>query len=251
MYPLAFELPFYQRCKLFFRTVSIFCTLVLRDQDFIAITVFPFIGVIKFEYPVVISIVHGCHQDCSTLFYYCQTILCCVFISNRICTVCLITFLDQIAIFIIAVGCSRIAPDLCIGAFDELVGIVVLIVIFCFADTILDLLVRGPVSNLVISIIMDCLFTALCFFCTACQFPVVIVFIGTCRLDLFFLMLTVCFVCLFLCIAPVVPVFPAWRLSCSSFQFRSCFSNYISLIIVLVLIPLDNYKTTKPVSPCG
>ena len=90
---------------------------------------------------------------------------------------------------------------------------------------------------------MDCLFTALCFFCTACQFPVVIVFIGTCRLDLFFLMLTVCFVCLFLCIAPVVPVFPAWRLSCSSFQFRSCFSNYISLIIVLVLISADYFAT--------
>ena len=67
---------------------------------------------------------------------------------------------------------SRIAPDLCIRAFDELVGIVVLIVIFCFADTIFDLLVRGPVSDLVIRIIMDCLFTALCFFCTACQFPV-------------------------------------------------------------------------------
>ena len=100
-----------------------------------------------------------------------QTILCCVFISNRICTVCLITFLDQIAIFIIAVGCSRIAPDLCIGAFDELVGIVVLIVIFCFADTILDLLVRGPVSNLVISIIMDCLFTALCFFLYSVSVP--------------------------------------------------------------------------------
>ena len=90
---------------------------------------------------------------------------------------------------------------------------------------------------------MDCLFTALCFFCTACQFPVVIVFIGTCRLDLFFLMLTVCFVCLFLCIAPVVPVFPAWRLSCSSFQFRSCFSNYISLIIVLVRISTDYFAT--------
>ena len=88
---------------------------------------------------------------------------------------------------------------------------------------------------------MDCLFTALCFFCTARQFPVVIVFIGTSRLDLFFLMLTVCFVCLFLCIAPVIPVFPAWRLSCSSFQFRSCFSNYISLIIVLVLISTDYF----------
>ena len=86
---------------------------------------------------------------------------------------------------------------------------------------------------------MDCLFTALCFFCTACQFPVVIVFIGTCRLDLFFLMLTVCFVCLFLCVAPVVPVFPAWCLSCSGFQFGRCLADYISLIIVLVLISAD------------
>ena len=86
---------------------------------------------------------------------------------------------------------------------------------------------------------MDCLFTALCFFCTARQFPVVIVFIGTSRLDLFFLMLTVCFVCLFLCVAPVVPVFPAWCLSCSGFQFGRCLADYISLIIVLVLISTD------------
>ena len=210
---------------MFFRTVSIFCTLVLRNQDFIAIAVFPFISVIQFEYPVVISIVHGCHQDCSTLFYHCQTIFCCIFISNRICTVFLIAFLNQIAIFIVAVGRSRIVPYLCIGPLDELVGIVILVVIFCFADTIFDLLVRGPVSNLVISIIMNCLFTAFCFFCTACQFPVVIVFIGTCRLNLFFLMLTVCFITLFLCIAPVVPVFPAWRLSCSSFQFGRCLAD--------------------------
>ena len=90
---------------------------------------------------------------------------------------------------------------------------------------------------------MDCLFTALCFFCTACQFPVVIILISTCCLDLFFLMLTVCFVCLFLCIAPVVPVFPAWHLSCSCFQFCSCFSHYISLIIVLVLISTDYFST--------
>jgi len=88
---------------------------------------------------------------------------------------------------------------------------------------------------------MNRLFTAFYFFRTACQFPVVIILISTCCLDLFFLMLTVCFVCLFLCIAPVVPVFPAWRLSCSGFQFRSCFSNYISLIIVLVLISTDYF----------
>ena len=90
---------------------------------------------------------------------------------------------------------------------------------------------------------MNRLFTALCFFRIACQFPVVIILISTCCLDLFFLTLTVCFVCLFLCIAPVVPVFPAWRLSCSGFQFRSCFSNYISLIIVLVLISTDYFAT--------
>ena len=243
VYPLAFEPPFYQRCKLFFRTVSIFCTLVLRDQDFIAIAVFPFIGVIKFEYPVVISIVHGCHQDNSTLFYHCQTIFCCIFISDRICTVCLIAFLNQIAIFIVAVGRSRIVPYLCIGPLDELVGIVVLIVIFYFADTIFDLLVRGPVSNLVISIIMNRLFTALCFFRTACQFPVVIILISTCCLDLFLRMLTVCFVCLFPCIAPVIPVFPAWRLSSSGFQFGRCLADYISLIIVFVLISADYFAT--------
>ena len=88
---------------------------------------------------------------------------------------------------------------------------------------------------------MDCLFTAFYFFRTACQFPVIIVFISTCRLDLFFLMLTVCFVCLFLCIAPVVPVFPAWCLSCSGFQFGRCLADYISLIIVLVLISADYF----------
>ena len=90
---------------------------------------------------------------------------------------------------------------------------------------------------------MNRLFTAFYFFRTACQFPVVIVLISTCCLDLFFLMLTVCFACLFLCAAPVVPVFPAWCLSCSGFQFRSCFSNYISLIIVLVLISTDYFAT--------